>query len=335
MTIVRTRRQFLTTLSLSGVVGFVGTQRLLATEVDLETRTVRLAKDPAPCSAPLHVAEELLRAEGFSDVRYLPSLPGVSQAQRIARGELDFSMFFAPELVVQLDRGVTMTALTGSHVGCFELVGNEAIQTVGDLKGKSVGVPQLRSPPHFFASVIAAHIGIDPVRDINWVASRSPKPVELFATGKIDAFLGLPPDPDDLRARHIGHVVVDSIVDRPWSEYFCCMLVGNRDFIQKFPVATKRVVRAILKAIELCATDPSRAAQQFLDHGLNGRYDYVLQTLKELPYGKWRDYDAEDTIRFYALRLHEAGMIKSSPQKIIADGTDWRFLNELKRELKT
>ena len=45
-------------------------------------------------------------------------------------------------------------------------------------------------------------------------------------------------------------------------------------------------------------------------------------------------HDVADTMRFYALRMHEAGMIKSSPQKIIADGTDWRFLNELKRELK-
>jgi len=34
------------------------------------------------------------------------------------------------------------------------------------------------------------------------------------------------------------------------------------------------------------------------------------------------------------LRLREAGMIKSSPQKIIAQGTDWRFWNELRKELK-
>ena len=51
-------------------------------------------------------------------------------------------------------------------------------------------------------------------------------------------------------------------------------------------------------------------------------------------YNKWREFDPEDTIRFYALRMREAGLIKASPQKIIADGTDWRFLNELKRELK-
>ncbi len=56
--------------------------------------------------------------------------------------------------------------------------------------------------------------------------------------------------------------------------------------------------------------------------------------MKELPYGKWREYDPEDATRFYALRLHEAGMIKAGPQKILAQATDWRFLRELKKELK-
>jgi hypothetical protein len=80
--------------------------------------------------------------------------------------------------------------------------------------------------------------------------------------------------------------------------------------------------------------DPQRVARQLVDGGFTDRYDYALQTLSELPYDKWREYDPEDTLRFYALRLHEAGMIKSSPQKIITEGTDWRFLDELKRELK-
>jgi len=61
----------------------------------------------------------------------------------------------------------------------------------------------------------------------------------------------------------------------------------------------------------------------------------IRSVLGEIPYDKWREYDPEDTVRFYALRMHDVGFIKSSPQKIIADGTDWRFLNELKRELKT
>ena len=49
----------------------------------------------------------------------------------------------------------------------------------------------------------------------------------------------------------------------------------------------------------------------------------------------WPEIDVVDSLRFWALRLHDVGAIKSSPQKIIAEGTDLRFPNELKRELKT
>jgi NitT/TauT family transport system substrate-binding protein len=112
------------------------------------------------------------------------------------------------------------------------------------------------------------------------------------------------------------------------------MLAGNRDFIRKNPVATKRVARAFLKATDFCASDPAAVARRVVDGGFAARYDNVLQTLREVPYNKWRMYDPEDTLRFYALRLHEAGMIKSNPNRIIAESTDWRFLNELKRELK-
>jgi NitT/TauT family transport system substrate-binding protein len=94
------------------------------------------------------------------------------------------------------------------------------------------------------------------------------------------------------------------------------------------------VLRAILKAADLCVAAPEQAAQRLVDGGFTERYDYALETLSEIPYRSWRDYDPEDSLRFYALRLHEAGMIKSSPNALIANGTDWRFLNELKRELK-
>ena len=39
-------------------------------------------------------------------------------------------------------------------------------------------------------------------------------------------------------------------------------------------------------------------------------------------------------MRFYAPRLHELGMIKTNPNRVLAEGTDWRFLDELRRELK-
>ena len=93
-------------------------------------------------------------------------------------------------------------------------------------------------------------------------------------------------------------------------------------------------MRAILKATDLCASEPARAARLLVDGGFTPRYEYALETLRDVPYDRWREYDPEDTIRFYTLRMRDAGFIKSTPQKIIADGTDWGFLDELKRELK-
>jgi NitT/TauT family transport system substrate-binding protein len=112
------------------------------------------------------------------------------------------------------------------------------------------------------------------------------------------------------------------------------MLAGNRQFVRKHPVATKRAIRAILKANAICASEPERVARFLVDRGYETTYDAALKTLKEIPYARWREYDPEDTARFYALRLHEGGMIKSTPQKLLAQATDWRFFNELKKELK-
>jgi NitT/TauT family transport system substrate-binding protein len=181
---------------------------------------------------------------------------------------------------------------------------------------------------------MGAHVGLDPKKDINWVTRPRSEAIRLLADGKIDGFLGFPPDPQELRAKKIGRVVVNSAVDRPWSQYFCCMFTANRDFVRRHPVAAKRALRAILKSTDVCAIEPERVARALVDKGFAPRLDYALQTMKDVPYDRWRAYDPEDAVRFYALRLHEAGMIKSAPQKLIAQGTDWRFLNELKKELK-
>ena len=113
-----------------------------------------------------------------------------------------------------------------------------------------------------------------------------------------------------------------------------CMVAANRDFVQRNPIATKRVLRAILRAADICASDPQRAARFLSDKLYEPRFQIGLAVMKSAVYNRWRDADPEDTIRFHALRLHEVGMIKSDPKKLIAQGTDWRFLNELKKELK-
>jgi NitT/TauT family transport system substrate-binding protein len=331
----QSRRRFLATLSSAGVAGVIGVPDSFAREAPPETTILRLPKfSTTICGAPVYIAEELLRAEGFTDIRYVPTDTGTTGAQLAARGEVDFDNAFTGSIVILIDAGERITMFGGLHIGCYELFAHEGIRSIRELKGKTLGVPHLGSSAHTLASSMAAYVGLDPAKDIRWVVNSSTKAMELFTEGKIDAFLGFPPEPQELRARNIGHVILNTATDRPWSQYFCCALAGNRDFVRSHPVATKRALRAILKATDFCAAEPARAARKIVDSGFAGRYDYVLQTLKDIPYAKWREYDPEDTLRFYSLRLREAGLIKSTPQKVLADGTDWRFFNQLKRELK-
>jgi NitT/TauT family transport system substrate-binding protein len=329
------RREFVSRLTLAGTAAVLGLRPdLAAAEPPPETKTIKLVKISGICIAPQYVAEELLQAEGFTDVQYVKATAGIGTAKALAAGDADITLNFVAPFIIRVDAGDPVVLLAGVHTGCFELFGAERVRSIRDLKGKTVALQELESSQHVFLASMAAYVGLDPRKDIKWVIHPSADSMRLLGEGKIDAFLAFPPDPQELRARKIGHVVVNSAADRPWAQYFCCIAAGNREFVKKYPVATKRAVRAVLKAADLCALEPERAARSVVDKGYAKSYDYALQTMKEVPYGKWRDYDPEDTVRFYALRLHEAGMIKATPQKIIAQGTDWRFLKELKKELK-
>lgn len=329
------RRGFLGGLALAGTVGLSGVGPRPATaEPPPETTRIRLGRSPSICYAPTYVAEELLRAEGFTEIEYVVTGSVAERSKALAAGRIDLSQEVAAPLLLQIDAGDPIVVLTGLHVGCYELFGNDRVRAIRDLKGKRVGVQALGVGPHVLLSAMAAYVGLDPRKDINWVTGPGAESMQAFVAGKIDAFMAFPPEPQELRGRKIGHVVVDTAVDRPWSQQFCCMLAGHREFVRTRPVAAKRALRAILKAVEVCAREPERVARLIVDKGYASRYDYALQALKEIPFTQWREYDPESTLRFHALRLHEVGMIKSNPKRIIAQGTDWRLLTELKRELK-
>src|SRR5438309_816977 len=286
---VQSRRHFLTTLSGAGAVGLLRAPRALAAEEPLETTSVRLFKSSLICSAaPQYAAEELLRAEGFKEIAYI-GVPRNEVSRAFADGAVDFSVTFAVNHIQAIDHGAPIRILAGVHGGCYELFAREGLGSITELKSKQVGL-QAGSPA--LLKLMAVQVGLDPEKDFQWVIDPKVKPLDLFAEGKIDAFLGFPPEPQELRARHAGHVILDTTVDRPWSQYFCCMLGGNREYVQRHPIATKRVVRAVLKATDLCAQEPVRVAQIISNRGLVGRYDYDRQALSELPYYKWREYNA-------------------------------------------
>lgn len=328
------RRQFLQQASALGAVSLVGMPATTWAEPRPEVRKIRLINFPAICLAPGYLAQELLHAEGFEEVEYVDLLVNTPFAA-LGSGRADIWVDPAPSLVNMLDTQETVVALAGVHSGCYELLAKAELRTIRDLKGRSVSISTLGSTEHVFVSSMAAYVGLDPRRDISWrIMESSDETMNAFIRGDVDAFLGFAPQPQELRALKIGHVIVNTTHDRPWSQYFCCMLAGNLEFVRRNPIATKRAMRAFLKAVDICTSDPVRAARFMVDKGYVRNYQIALEILGELPYRRWREENPEDTMRFHALRLRDVGMIKSTPQQIIDRGSDWRFLIELKREMK-
>jgi NitT/TauT family transport system substrate-binding protein len=332
------RREFLGGLAMAGAAAIVNLRPELGTaavEPPPETTRLRIFQGKPACWAPIYVAEPLLREEGFTDLQYVSG--DSTEIPKMAReGAIDLNANFSALAMYNLEHQPhPLKFLSGLHVGCYALIGSERIRSVRDLKGKTVWAGALKNAgPHIFFSTIVAYVGLDPRTDINYVWVNKDEAIRLFRDGKIDAFMSFPPGAHELRHMGLGHLLIDTNVDKPWSQYFCCMVLGHSDFIKKNPVATKRAVRAILKANDIVARNPEMAVRTLVAKKIIKESDYIhtLPELKHIPYNKWREYNPEDTIRFYALRMRDIGMIKSNPQQFLDQHTDWRFMNELKKE---
>jgi NitT/TauT family transport system substrate-binding protein len=294
-----------------------------------------VARTPSACHAPHYLAEELLHAEGFTEVEYVELGDVGSQgiAKSLGEGRVDLTMNFVGPQLAQIDAGSPIVFLSGGHVGCYELVATGSIQSLRDLKGKRVGVPDLGTTYMQLVAMVS-YVGMDPRRDVDLQIIPTRDGISYLQEGKLDAYLAFPTQAQEIRVKGLARSVVNSAVDLPWSQYFCCLLASNWGFVRKHPEATKRAMRAIFKAADLCVLQPEQAGQYLVDRNFANNREYAVQLMRDVPYGKWRDYDPADTIRFFGLRLREAGVIKIDPNTVIEKHTEFRFLNELKRAIK-
>jgi NitT/TauT family transport system substrate-binding protein len=144
--IVQNRRRFLTGLSALTAAGFANGRNAAAAEAAPETTVARFAAAPGICIAPQYVAEDLIRAEGFSDFGFVAADAGIAQTEMLARGGIDFGIDFATALVIPIDTGAPIKVISGVHVGCYELFGREDIKSITDLAfGRSAERSAFRS----------------------------------------------------------------------------------------------------------------------------------------------------------------------------------------------
>jgi NitT/TauT family transport system substrate-binding protein len=172
----QTRRNLITAGLAAGLTALADSWPAQADEPPPETTTIRLPMTGNICFAPVLVLEELLRAEGFTDIRFVPAVTGFTFPGLVARGEIDFAASFAGTAVFHLDAGTPIMALAGLHSGCYELFAREPVRTIADLKDRSIAISTLSSSAHLYLSIMAAHVGLDPKNDIIWVTSSEVNP---------------------------------------------------------------------------------------------------------------------------------------------------------------
>ena len=250
-----------------------GLEVAAAAEPPPETTVLRISynKPPVPyplfatCTTATPLATEFLRQEGFTDVRFVGATSLMGHWQNVAAGHADVGATYAAFLIFHhLDKGAPITILGGGHTGCFELFTTDRVRAIRDLKGKTIGIGIEGSTEHIYLSSILAYIGLDPRKDVTWVTQPGAEvAMRLLAEGKIDAFMAFPPFSQEVRAKKIGRVILNSMMDQPWSQYFCCMPAANRDFVRTHPIATKRWLRAYLRP-PICARANRNALPDFL-----------------------------------------------------------------------
>lgn len=297
-----------------------------------ETTTIRIA-GPTGCDPWTWLAEDFMKEEGFTEVKL------VNTPQSLIKGESDLSVGYGNYLAAHIDAGSPFVVLGGTHVGCVELWAKPGINTIRDLKGKTLVVGKKDPLVDIFYGIFVTmltSVGVD-LADVKFIELNDPNANEIdyFVNGTSDATLTAVTQGAALRAnpKNPGKQIFDTAMDKPWSQYYCCNLVTNRNWLKANPNAAKRATRAVLRAIDYGAKDRPRAVQIAADKKVTQNPQRLLEAIKDLPY-EWRDYDPEETLRFYSLRLADAKLIKKTPTQIIAEGTDFAFFRRMQKELK-
>ena len=338
--IVIDRRTFLGAVGATLAAACVPGTGSTATFGQLETTTIRV--DPHQgCEMWAWVVEDLLREEGFKDVR-------ITEAGKVHTGEADIGATFGNDVVGKIDTGAPFVAVAGTHTGCNQLWAQPGINSVGDLRGRRIdvtGMDPINDAVFGMWVSLLSTVGIrqTDVRfsqlDMSAHAAHALGPtspvIESFLAGNSDAVLAYVEQGPALRLNpaNKGHLIFDMATDRPWSQYYCCLLMATRSYATANPWATKRATRAVLRAIDVVTNDRKAAVDIAVKKGFTPDASLMLEAIKPLAY-PWRDYDPADSLRYFALQLADSKLLKKTPAQIVADGSDFTFFRQMQKELK-
>src|SRR6266446_2967608 len=230
---------------------------------------VRVGYIGLTCEAPIYVAYEkgFFREEGLDPE--LVKCNWATYKDALALGNYDITHHLVMYFLKPIEQGLDVRFLAGIHRGCLRVQAGAKtnIHTIQDLKGKSVGVPGMGTPPFVFANRVFGTHGVDASKDIQWKVYPAGELGLALKKGEVDAVANAEPIGTLLIAGGIARNVegMDEATDQPYADEYCCEIIANGKWIDANPDTAARATRAILKAAVWVQQNPKAAAQMAVD----------------------------------------------------------------------
>lgn len=172
--------------------------------------------------------------------------------QAIQAGALDISTSnshsalyaAAAGLPFKIIASVAKESSKGAHTR-YIAKGDSGIESIKDLKGKTIGVVGLRSATHFWASAALLKAGLDPRKDVTFTPVTFPVQGEALRAGTIDVATVVEPFASAEFAKGGVKEIFNSKDGVPYDEELI-LLVARNGFLEEKP----EVVRAFLSDLK-------------------------------------------------------------------------------------
>lgn len=323
------RRQFLkSTAAIAGTAGFALSKSAVAQALP---ELIQVGHLVGICMSPLFYAHAtgLFAAEGLKvELKFMPN-PG-DALTALAGGVQHIVHIPFTNIIVAANNGAPVRIIGGSGAGGIFLIaqGATGIKSIGDLKNQKgkklkVGAMRLNTFELMLYRVLAnAGLKYDDF-DMVWF-NDTLSMASAFEAKAVDLVTHVEPFATRLVDK-LGGVPIASNLDTWGKDGPDCVTSARIDFIEKYPEAAKRYLRALLKADAAIKADREKAVD-ILDKGKYYRVD--RDTLRaalprQLPQVNLTGA-GEQGMRVAIADMTTLGYIKQVPANLI----DFRFLNE-------
>ncbi len=224
--------------------------------------------------------------EGINlQIRVVPG--GDALAAAMGRGEIQLGRMGTPPFLTAVSNGVLAGRIVASSVihnlEHFVLVVRPEIETLRQLRGKTIGVLSRGSCDGHLLKLQLKRSGLDPDNDVSYRELREDFfTIDGLASGELSAQLSC--EPLVSLGEHAGVLRAVEPVSRVAPKFHWGLLVARDDFIAERPDLLRRLLSAYLKGARFCVDHPDETRAMVCDYMPDYAPEVVAQAVaRALP----------------------------------------------------